>query len=244
MNFHIEDHLPSSDNPPGYTGPFQDSPFAEIQGIASLFATPPPPSLNTPAPDSLPPIDDDISFLSQLPFFPILRPSRRPNPVNDDPPAYQDMDFELSDEQGSLPPDEHKPIEAAVEPFHCRFFGRYAHESDCRRYYVCYGPGTSHTERTCRDGQAFHPRHLRCGEDWSACKFIPFCKENYQVLPDFHHKQHYYVCVRRNYYIFGEDFNVYRRTCQSGMIFNIQKKSCVHFKEDCEKDKGTGCNFF
>lgn len=197
------------------------SEYPNLQSIASLLVAP---QVNRPPPDNVPDIPDEVAFLSELPSFPILRPNRRPTPTAAEPAVYQDDDFgEWSDE---TPPDEQKPVETAAEPFRCRFFGRYAHPTDCRRYYQCHGSGTAFTERTCDDGLTFNSRWLRCESDWSNCKDIPWCKSDHQVLPDFRDKNHYFICVRRSYLFFVEDYSIFRRSCPTGQVFSLQKQGC------------------
>lgn len=205
----LQEHMPSN--------------YPNLQNIASLLTAPSPPAANRPPPEDLPDIIDEIAFLSDLVAFPILRPNRRPHPTASSTVMHDDSDF------GEWPNDvaDDKPVETAAEPFRCRFFGRYAHPTDCRRYYQCHGSGDNYSERWCDDGLAFNPRWLRCESDWSICKDIPWCKTNHQLLPDFHDKQHYFICVRRTYIFFVEDYSVYRRTCPSSEQFNLSEKKCI-----------------
>lgn len=202
----VQEHMPSY--------------YPNLQSFASLLVAPTP-AANRPPPDELPEIEDEIAFLSDLVAFPIQRPNRRPHPTPSSSLTNDDADF------GEWPVDfDEKPVETAAEPFRCRFFGRYAHPTDCRRYYQCYGSGANYSERWCDDGLAFNPRWLRCETDWSNCKDIPWCKANNQLLPDFHDRQHYFICIRRSYIFFVEDYSVYRRTCPAGEVFNLLKQTC------------------
>lgn len=199
--------------------------YPNLQNFASLLTRPQPPqpSINRPPPESLASIQDEIAFLSELPSFPIQRPNDTSDPTAS---PHNIDDNELGMWADEMAVDEQKPVETAAEPFRCRFYGRYAHPTDCRRYYQCHGSGPNFTERTCDDGLAFNPRWLRCENDWSNCKDIPWCKANNQLLPDFHDKQRYFICVRRSYIFFVEDYSVYRRSCMPDQVFDLQKQRC------------------
>lgn len=127
-----------------------------------------------------------------------------------------------------------------IEGWECPRQGRYAHPIDCQKYVQCSRQGPFNRELTntvyeCDDDEAYDPDIRSCTTDWSSCEALEQCLYHRQLIEDPSDESSYFICIReRNG--FRESYNLYRRECTPGRVFDGDWGVCVDC-DDSEKIK-------
>lgn len=125
-----------------------------------------------------------------------------------------------------------------VEGWSCPRQGRYAHPIDCQKYVECSKSGAfskdvSNTVFECADDEAYDPSIRSCTTDWSSCEALEQCLYHRQLIEDPSDDNSYFICIRSGSK-FKESYNVYRRDCTPGRVFDPDYQLCLEEK-DCDR---------
>ncbi|XP_053671488.1 retinitis pigmentosa 1-like 1 protein [Anopheles nili] len=109
--------------------------------------------------------------------------------------------------------------------FLCPAAGRYAHPTDCHRYYVCFWLpfGLFSLEQNCLAGYAYNPTLERCTADQSVCFPGEFTCMGPGRFPDPADPTQYFWCV---WNMFG-GYLEYKMQCPAGQVFNPYRGRCA-----------------
>lgn len=119
-----------------------------------------------------------------------------------------------------------------VEGWTCPRKGRYAHPIDCQKYVECSrsGPFSKTLQNTvfeCADDEAYDPTIRACTTDWSSCEALEQCLYHRQLIEDPSDDNSYFICIRDSSMKLQETYDVYRRDCSPGRVFDPDYQLCL-----------------
>ncbi|EAT47862.1 AAEL001021-PA [Aedes aegypti] len=129
----------------------------------------------------------------------------------------------------STPPESPATTSTEGKSFVCKSPGRYPHESDCRKYYVCVPlqNGLSKLEVSCSFNMAYDPILQRCvANRQNLCQPLKdtFACISVGRFPDSSNPAHYVLCSKN-----GDAFQMYQLACPLGQRFNAVLGQCQNW---------------
>ncbi|EAT47864.1 AAEL001042-PA [Aedes aegypti] len=111
--------------------------------------------------------------------------------------------------------------------FYCRKTGRFPHDSDCHKYYLCIVLpfGNYETAETCLFGWVFDPVSQRCTADQSKCQLQPqsFTCTSVGRFPDPSDSTRYFWC---RWNASSSRYELMKMTCSFGFPFDANRGRC------------------